>query len=191
MTWVSPTSAATARRYAPPIWTGSPERGLRFSQMYNMARCCPSRAALLTGLNPHQAGVGHMVRDLGYPSYRGSLNESCVTLAEVLRASGYTTLMSGKWHVGGDYNLGSRSGGRRAGDAGGRLAPAAYPTWVRALLRHRRRGRQLLQSGQPDERRPARPTRVRRLLPDGRLQRQRRLDAGAGYDDRGSPSSCT
>ena len=93
-------------------------RGLRFSQMYNMARCCPSRAALLTGLNPHQAGVGHMVRDLGYPSYRGSLNESCVTLAEVLRASGYTTLMSGKWHVGGDYNLGSRSVGDEPGRRG-------------------------------------------------------------------------
>ena len=84
-------------------------RGLRFSQMYNMARCCPSRAALLTGLNPHQTGVGHMVRDLGYPSYRGFLNESCVTIAEVLRASGYTTLMSGKWHTGGEYNLGNRS----------------------------------------------------------------------------------
>jgi len=79
--------------------------GVRFSQMYNMARCCPSRAALLTGLNPHQAGIGHMVRDLGYPGYRGFINESCVTVAEVLGASGYSTLMSGKWHVGGDYNL--------------------------------------------------------------------------------------
>ena len=78
--------------------------GLRFSQMYNVARCCPSRAALLTGLNPHQAGVGHMANNLGVPEYQGFLNESCVTVAEVLRSHGYTTLLSGKWHVGGSYN---------------------------------------------------------------------------------------
>ena len=35
--------------------------GLRFTQFYNAARCCPTRAALLTGLYPHQAGVGHML----------------------------------------------------------------------------------------------------------------------------------
>jgi arylsulfatase len=40
-------------------------QGVRFTQMYNSARCCPSRAALLTGLNPQQAGVGHMINDLG------------------------------------------------------------------------------------------------------------------------------
>ena len=79
--------------------------GLRFSQMYNSARCCPSRAALLTGLNPHQAGVGHMVADLGVPEYQGYLKENAVTVAEALKADGYSTFMSGKWHVGGDYNL--------------------------------------------------------------------------------------
>ncbi|NLF38161.1 arylsulfatase [bacterium] len=75
-------------------------RGMRFSQAYNMARCCPTRAALLTGLYPHQAGVGWMVGEENLPAYRGFLGESCVTVAEVLRAAGYTTLMSGKWHVG-------------------------------------------------------------------------------------------
>ncbi|SEE28023.1 arylsulfatase [Ruania alba] len=80
-------------------------KGLRFTQMYTAARCCPSRASLLTGLHPHQAGIGHMVTDLGYPAYQGYLNDQCVTLAEALRADGYTTLMSGKWHVGGDYDL--------------------------------------------------------------------------------------
>ncbi len=78
--------------------------GIRFTQMYNGARCCPSRAALLTGLNPHQAGIGQMTADLGVPSYRGYLNDSCVTIAEVVKSAGYRTLMSGKWHVGGGYD---------------------------------------------------------------------------------------
>jgi len=75
-------------------------QGLRFSQFYNGARCCPTRASLLTGLYAHQAGIGHMVGDRGYPAYQGYLNDSCVTIAEALRPAGYRTLMSGKWHVG-------------------------------------------------------------------------------------------
>lgn len=73
--------------------------GLRFTQFYNTARCCPTRAALLTGLYPHQAGVGHMVNDRQLPAYRGRLNEHCVTIAEALASGGYRTLMVGKWHV--------------------------------------------------------------------------------------------
>jgi arylsulfatase A-like enzyme len=76
--------------------------GLRFSQFYNAARCCPTRASLLTGLYPHQAGVGHMVENRGYPAYQGYLNDHCVTIAEALKSAGYRTLMSGKWHVGED-----------------------------------------------------------------------------------------
>lgn len=74
--------------------------GLRFTQFYNAARCCPTRASLLTGLYPHQAGIGHMVGNRGYPAYQGYLNDHCVTIAEALKTAGYNTLMSGKWHVG-------------------------------------------------------------------------------------------
>jgi len=74
--------------------------GLRFTQFYNTARCCPTRAALMTGLYSHQAGIGHMVGNHGHPSYQGYLNQQCVTIAEVLKGAGYQTLMTGKWHVG-------------------------------------------------------------------------------------------
>ena len=74
-------------------------RGVRFTQFYNTARCCPTRASLLTGLYPHQAGVGHMMEDRKLPGYRGDLNRQCVTIAEVLKPAGYHTLMCGKWHV--------------------------------------------------------------------------------------------
>jgi arylsulfatase len=79
--------------------------GLRFTQFYNTARCCPTRASILTGLYPHQAGVGHMTEDKGAPGYRGRLNDSCVTIAEVLRGAGYFTAMSGKWHVGQNFGV--------------------------------------------------------------------------------------
>lgn len=74
--------------------------GLRFTNFYNAARCCPTRASLLTGLYPHQAGVGHMVDARPFPGYEGKLNRSSATLAEVLKPAGYATLMTGKWHVG-------------------------------------------------------------------------------------------
>lgn len=74
--------------------------GVRFTQMYNCARCCPTRASLLTGLAPHQAGVGHMIDDLGVgPAYQGFLREDCLTLGEALRPAGYRTLYAGKWHA--------------------------------------------------------------------------------------------
>ena len=78
------------------------ENGLRFTQFYNPARCCPTRASLLTGLYPHQAGMGRMVSfgDAEEGPYQGYLNRQCVTLAEALRPVGYKSYMAGKWHVG-------------------------------------------------------------------------------------------
>ncbi len=73
--------------------------GLRFSQFYNAARCCPTRASLLTGLYPQQTGHGHMEWDAGVDAYRGDLNNKCVTIAEALKGGGYATYGTGKWHV--------------------------------------------------------------------------------------------
>lgn len=86
-----------------PNIDGLAKRGLRFSRFYNATRCCPTRASLLTGLYSHQAGMGGMTALKPKPKqgpYQGYLNDRCVTIAEVLRSAAYTTLMSGKWHVG-------------------------------------------------------------------------------------------
>jgi len=76
------------------------KNGLILKQFYNAGRCCPSRASLLTGLYPHQAGVGDMVQDKGFPAYQGYLNEHCITIGQALKLAGYNTIVSGKWHVG-------------------------------------------------------------------------------------------
>jgi arylsulfatase len=82
--------------------------GLRFTQFYNSARCCPTRASLLTGLYPHQVGIGHMTNENDAkakgapPAYRGNIGDSCVTLAQVAKSAGYATFMTGKWHLAGN-----------------------------------------------------------------------------------------
>jgi arylsulfatase A-like enzyme len=73
--------------------------GLRFSQFYNTARCSPSRASLLTGLHPHQTGIGVLTNDDRPHGYPGTINHRCVTAAEVLKTAGYATGLTGKWHL--------------------------------------------------------------------------------------------
>lgn len=74
-------------------------QGIRYKRFYNTSRCCPSRAALLTGVYNHNAGIGEMTTDRHVDGYRGALGTDVVTLAEVLKDAGYRTAMSGKWHV--------------------------------------------------------------------------------------------
>jgi len=89
-----------------PHLDGLAAGGLRFTQFYNTARCCPTRASLLTGLYPHQAGVGYMTDRADYSAkaminewYAGDLRADTATIAEVLRGAGYGTYAVGKWHV--------------------------------------------------------------------------------------------
>ncbi|MFT3737411.1 MAG: arylsulfatase [Breznakibacter sp.] len=78
------------------------DEGTRFRQFYNNSISAPTRASLLTGQYQHKAGVGYFNVNLGLPAYQGFLNKESLTLAEVLKQAGYSTIMSGKWHVGND-----------------------------------------------------------------------------------------
>lgn len=75
--------------------------GVRLTQFYNTGRCCPSRAAILTGQYPHRVGLGHMTtNDLGHPGFRGVVSDEARTIAEALAPAGYRSFLSGKWHLG-------------------------------------------------------------------------------------------
>ncbi len=76
------------------------KNGLSFTHFYNTARCSPTRASLLTGLYPHQAGMGHLSSE-NYPEegYKDDLSKNAVTMAEVFQQAGYATYMTGKWHI--------------------------------------------------------------------------------------------
>jgi len=83
-----------------PTLDGLAKEGLRFTQFYNSARCCPTRASLLSGMYPHQAGVGLMTGNSGnLPGYKGELGRDVMCIAETLGTAGYRSYMAGKWHV--------------------------------------------------------------------------------------------
>ena len=88
-----------------PVLDQLAENGLRMTQFYNASRCCPSRASLLTGLYPHQANMGFMQEDCNLPGYGGHLPDNAITIAQLLKENGYSTAMSGKWHVGNDKSF--------------------------------------------------------------------------------------
>jgi len=76
--------------------------GIRLKEFYNNSICAPTRASLLTGQYQHKAGIGYFDVNLGLPAYQGYLNKESLTLAEVFKLNGYSTIISGKWHVGKD-----------------------------------------------------------------------------------------
>jgi arylsulfatase A-like enzyme len=82
-------------------------RGVRFANYTTVPMCAPARAALLTGKNPHAVGCGWLTfNDPGYPGYRaGEMTRDTPTLAEILRAHGWSTYMVGKWHNTAEHNV--------------------------------------------------------------------------------------
>ena len=84
-----------------PVLDSLVKGGVRLTQFYNTGRCCPSRAAILTGQYPHRVGLGHMTtNDLGRPGYRGVVSSEAQTIAQVLKPAGYRSFIAGKWHLG-------------------------------------------------------------------------------------------
>ncbi len=75
-------------------------QGVRFANFHVNPMCSPTRASLLTGLNAHAAGMGHIAQDdPGFPGYRAEIADDVATAAEIMRSKGYSTLMVGKWHL--------------------------------------------------------------------------------------------
>ncbi len=84
-----------------PVLDSLAAGGVRLTQFYNTGRCCPSRAAILTGQYPHRVGLGHMTtNDLGQPGYRGVVSNEAETIPQALKPAGYRSFIAGKWHLG-------------------------------------------------------------------------------------------
>ncbi|MFF1877512.1 arylsulfatase [Leifsonia sp. NPDC058230] len=73
--------------------------GLRYTRFHTTAICSPTRAALLSGRNHHQVGMGQITETATpAPGYRSTRPNSCVPLPEILRQAGYNTAQFGKCH---------------------------------------------------------------------------------------------
>ena len=155
--------------------------GVRLTRFYNTTRCSPSRASLLTGLHPHQTGIGILTDDDRPDGYRGSLNERCLTIAEVLRGAGHATCLSGKWHLASEMWTPTDVSRKRRDPAGALQAGARTPAFVGAL-RDRRRSRRALRSG-------TQPARDRRRARGGlgRVGEARRRHSPGAYPGDISP----
>lgn len=89
--------------------------GVRLPQFYNTARCSPSRASLLTGLHPHQTGIGVLTGDDSPVGYPGNLHPDVPTIAGMLSTGGYRTAAVGKWHLAADVRTPNDSWPTRCG----------------------------------------------------------------------------
>jgi arylsulfatase A-like enzyme len=83
--------------------------GVTLTQFHVFPNCSPTRGAMMTGVDPHRAGLGgnHEVaaeNQQGRPGYEGYLRSDVVTIAQLLEDAGYHTYMTGKWHLGQDDN---------------------------------------------------------------------------------------
>jgi arylsulfatase A-like enzyme len=91
-----------------PAIDGLAARGLQYTNFRTCSMCSPTRASFLTGLNHHSAGMGWLADiDAGYPGYRGDLTHEAATLAEVLQGAGWSTFLSGKWHLNNAHTTGA------------------------------------------------------------------------------------
>lgn len=81
--------------------------GMRFSNFHVAGSCSPTRAMLQTGVMNHRNGLGNMPETIpdahrGKPGYDTVMNFRVVTIAQLLKAQGYRTYLTGKWHLGSD-----------------------------------------------------------------------------------------
>lgn len=112
------------------------DRGVRFRKFHTNSLCAPTRSMLLSGCDNHQAGLGvmqpmHAMNQYMQRGYEGYLNHSVPTIAEMLRAAGYRTYMSGKWHVGITDDTRPAARGSNAATRSSAAAPATSPTPAR------------------------------------------------------------
>lgn len=90
--------------YGSPLATPNIDRlaahGIRYNNFHVRSVCSPSRAALLSGRNPHAVGVATIAEySNGFPNSRGGIRPDAITLAQRMRAGGYSTIAVGKWHL--------------------------------------------------------------------------------------------
>lgn len=90
-----------------PVIDGLSAAGAMLTNYHTSPLCSPSRAMLLTGMDAHLTGVSTIEEVLppelkDKPGYTLSLEPGVLTLADRLKAAGYRTLMTGKWHLGHD-----------------------------------------------------------------------------------------